>query len=244
MRRFVLTSIASFLSIFLQTALVQAQSSVPEFRYITTRDADFYGSDLDALFDTDLKSCIQACSANANCTAFTYNTRSDACFPKSGVNRQEPYEGALSAQKITTPEQTLTLAITRAEALGFLRPSDLESAGQQSRDLGFLHTAGGQDLNAVLDAARSASNATQAMQWTGIAVSLSDAPDLWVEYARLLLAISPSGWNEKRDMRQRALNASINGYLRAENPGTQIAALMVMANALEESERGRDMIPA
>ncbi|WP_170336263.1 alpha-2-macroglobulin family protein [Ruegeria arenilitoris] len=244
MRRFVLTSIVYFLSIFLQTALVQAQSSVPEFRYITTRDADFYGSDLDALFDTDLKSCIQACSANANCTAFTYNTRSDACFPKSGVNRQEPYEGALSAQKISTPEQTLTLARTRAEALGFLRPSDLESARQQSRDLGFLHTAGGQDLNAVLGAARNASNATQAMQWTGIAVSLSDAPDLWVEYARLLLAISPSGWNEKREMRKRALNASINGYLRAENPGTQIAALMVMANALEESERGRDMIPA
>lgn len=243
MRRFVFISITYIIFLLNLPAAVLAQNAVPEFRYVASRDTDFYGSDLDALFDTDLKSCIQACSANAQCTAFTYNTRSDACFPKSGVSRQETYQGALSAEKVPGTEQTLILGKTRAQALSVLSSDDLGHARKQARDLGFLHPAGGYDLQAVLDAARDASSVTQAMQWTGVAVSLSDTPDLWVEYARLLLAMNPSGWNERRDLRNRALNAAINGYLRADAPGSQIAALMILAEALEEVERGRDMIP-
>ncbi|WP_171237930.1 alpha-2-macroglobulin family protein [Ruegeria sp. HKCCA5763] len=243
MHRFVFISITYIFSLLILPVTALAQNAVPDFRYITTRDTDFYGSDLDALFDTDLKSCIRACSANDRCTAFTYNTRSDACFPKDGVTRQEAYQGALSAQKVTTSEQALKLGKTRAAALSVLGSADLKRATDQARNLGFLHPAGGYDLKAVLDAARSAGSATQAMQWTGVAVSLSDAPDLWVEYARLLLIMNPSGWSERRDLRNRALNAAINGYLRAETPGTQIMALMTMANALEEVERGRDMVP-
>lgn len=243
MHRFAVISITYVFSLLIFATAASAQSPVPEFRYVTTRGADFYGSDLDALFDTDLNSCIQACSANARCTAFTYNARSNACFPKSGITRQEPYQGAVSAQKITTPDQTLTLARTRAATLDVLRPADLERAAQQARDLGFLHNADGRDLNTVLEAARTAGNRRLSMLWTGVAVSLSDAPDLWVEYARQLLAINPQGFTEKRDLRNRTLSAAINGYLRAADPGTQIAALMTLADALEKAERGRDMIP-
>ncbi len=244
MHRFVFFSITYIISTFAMTLGALAQTAVPEFRYITTRDADFYGSDLDALFDTDLKSCIRACSANQSCTAFTYNTRSDACFPKSGVNRQEPYQGAVSAQKAFTPEQTLILGKTRAEALTFLSQKDLNEAFQQARDLGFRHSAGGRDLQTLLESALNADTDRLAMLWTGEAVTLSDAPDLWVEYARLLLRLNPNGYQERQDFRTRALNAAINGYLRADTPGGQIAALMVMSDALEEVERGRDMVSA
>ncbi|WP_298851687.1 alpha-2-macroglobulin family protein [uncultured Ruegeria sp.] len=243
MHRFVFISITYIFSLLILPTVVLAQDAVPEFRYITTRDTDYYGADLDALFDTDLKSCIQACSANAQCTAFTFNTRSHACFPKTGVTRQEAYQGAFSAKKISSTEPALTLGKTRAEALKMLGAADLDQAAKQARDLGFLHPADGYDVQAVLGAARSAGNSRQAMQWTGVAVSLSDAPDLWVEYARLLLAMNPSGWNARRDLRKRALSAAINGYLRADAPGTQIVALMTLAQALEEVERGRDMIP-
>ncbi|WP_425084818.1 alpha-2-macroglobulin family protein [Ruegeria profundi] len=244
MHRFVFFSITYIISTFALTLGALAQTAVPEFRYITTRDADFYGSDLDALFDTDLKSCIRACSANKSCTAFTYNTRSDACFPKSGVNRQEPYQGAVSAQKVFTPEQTLILGKARAEALTFLSPKDLNEAFQQARDLGFRHSAGGRDLQTLLESALNADTDRLAMLWTGAAVTLSDAPDLWVEYARLLLRLNPNGYQERQDFRTRALNAAINGYLRADTPGKQIAALMVMSDALEAVERGRDMVSA
>ncbi len=244
MHRFVFFSITYIISTFAVTLGALAQTAVPEFRYITTRDADFYGSDLDALFDTDLKSCIRACSVNNSCTAFTYNTRSDACFPKSGVNRQEPYQGAVSAQKALTPEQTLILGKTRAEALTFLSQKDLNEAFQQARDLGFRHSAGGRDLQTLLESALNADTDRLAMLWTGEAVTLSDAPDLWVEYARLLLRLNPNGYQERQDFRTRALNAAINGYLRADTPGAQIAALMVMSDALEAVERGRDMVSA
>ncbi len=244
MHRFVFFSITYIISIFALSLGALAQTAVPEFRYITTRDADFYGSDLDALFDTDLKSCIRACSANQSCTAFTYNTRSDACFPKSGVNRQEPYQGAVSAQKAFTPEQTRILGNMRAEALTFLSQKDLNEAFQQARDLGFRHSAGGRDLQTLLESARNADTDRLAMLWTGAAVTLSDAPDLWVEYARLLLRLNPNGYQEQQDFRTRALNAAINGYLRADTPGAQIAALMVMSDSLEAVERGRDMVSA
>ncbi len=244
MHRFVFFSITYIISTFALTLGALAQTAVPEFRYITTRDADFYGSDLDALFDTDLKSCIRACSANQSCTAFTYNTRSDACFPKSGVNRQEPYQGAVSAQKAFTPEQTLILGKTRAEALTFFSQKDLNEAFQQARDLGFRHSAGGRDLQTLLESARNADTDRLAMLWTGAAVTLSDASDLWVEYARLLLRLNPNGYQEQQEFRTRALNAAINGYLRADTQGAQIAALMVMSDALEAVERGRDMVSA
>ncbi len=244
MRRFVLISITFILMLAVQGTQGVAQPAAPEFRFLSTRDTDFYGSDLDALFDTDLRSCIQACAANDRCTAFTYNTRSDACFPKSGVNRQEAYSGALSALKLPTPAAVRDRAQDRAQALEVLGDADLKRAMQQARDLGFLHMAGGYDLDTVLASMRAASGPTQAMQWAGVAVALSDRADLWVEYARLLLAINPSGWSEKRDMRNRALSAAINGYLRSDTDGTQIAALMTLADALDAAERGRDMIPA
>ncbi len=242
MRRFVFSAIPLIISLFFPIAAVHAQSAVPEFRYVGTRDADFYGSDLDALFDTDLKSCIRACSANRNCAAFTFNTRSNACFPKSGVNRQEPYEGAISAQKIVADARTLERSNTRAANLDFLKPADLKQAYQQARDLGLRHLAGGLELDAILGAAQAASTPVQAMRWTGAAVSLDDRPDLWTEYARLLLSIQTNDWTRKRALRARALSAAINGYLRSDTAGAQVSALMMLADALEENERGRDMV--
>ena len=244
MHRFILISIAYIISCLILPIASLAQTAIPEFRYVATRDADFYGSDLDALFDTDLASCIRACSANQSCTAFTYNTRSDACFPKSGVNRQEEYQGALSAQKVPTSDQILILGKSRTEALDFLTQKDLNRAAKQARDLGFTHNAGGRDLQTLLEAARTAENNRLAMLWTGAAVSLSDAPDLWVEYARLLQVAKPPANGSRFEQRQRAVDAAINGYLRADAPGTQIAALLTLADALEAVDRGRDMVSA
>ena len=76
-----------------------AQQALPEFRYIATRDMDFYGADLDSLFGTDLQSCVRACSANPQCGAFTFNSRSNACFPKRGVQDMTPFVGAVSARR-------------------------------------------------------------------------------------------------------------------------------------------------
>ncbi|MEX0317764.1 MAG: alpha-2-macroglobulin family protein [Ruegeria sp.] len=244
MRRFAFSSIALFLSVFSGANEVQAQTHVPEFRYVVTRDADFPGGDLEALFDTNLSSCVRACSARRDCAAFTFNTRSNACFPKSGVGEAALYEGAISAQKIATAPDILSAAPARAGDLAFLRQQDFERALNQARDLGLRHPGGGLDLQAVLDAARTAGDSVRAMRWSGVAVSLSDRPDLWVEYARLLLRIRTNDGNQQRNYQRRALSAALNGYLRAGTQGGQVAALDILADALERNDRGRDMVSA
>ncbi len=224
-----------------------AQQAVPEFRYVASNDMDFYGSDLDALFDTDLPSCLRACSANPRCTAFTYNTRSSSCFPKSGVSERTPYAGALSAEKIVTPAAVAERGRARAADLGFLGDHDLAQARDRARNLGLMHRAGGMDVQAAIAAGRAraaAGDPLQAAGWIGAAVSLSDAGALWTEYARLLLEVRTNNNSRRRDYERRAQDAAINGYLRAESDGARVTALGVLAEALERRGRGRDMIPA
>ena len=224
-----------------------ARDAVPGFRFVATADMDFYGSDLDALFDTDLPSCLRACASNNSCTAFTFNSRSGACFPKSAVSDKTPYNGALSAEKMPTNPKVLRNAAARAADLGFLGGRTIQRAYVQARDLGLLHRANGADLESVLSTARgqaAAGNTAKAMWWTGVATSLSDRGDLWAEYARLLLAIKTDDSGRRTKYEQRAVNASINAYLRGKGKGARVSALMTMARALERARRGRAMIPA
>lgn len=224
-----------------------AQNAVPEYRYLVSRDVDFFGADLDALFDTDLGSCVQACAVNSQCSAFTFNFRSSACFPKSGVTKRSEYQGALSAEKIATDPAIVRRASARVRAIEFLEPADIDRARNLARDLGTIHPAGGYELSAVLDAARtreSAGEVAQAMGWVGVAVSLSDRADLWTDYARLLLSIEPDSGDRRNQYRDRATAAAINGYLRSGSEAGQANALQVLSWALEDAGRGRQTIKA
>ncbi|GHF41661.1 alpha-2-macroglobulin family protein [Seohaeicola zhoushanensis] len=246
MTRFRVTFFTLVLSL-VTAASVSAQSAVPEFRYVVTRDIDFYGADLDAVFDTTLQSCERACSANAACSAFTFNSRSNACFPKRGVTDRKPYVGALSAEKIATAPAVRAAAAQRAARLGFLGTSDLADAEAIARNIGLRHQGGGIDLDALLATARAretAGNTAQAMGWTGAAVAASDRADLWADYARLLVAIRTNNGSDRRDNLRRAVQSAANAYLRAESPALRASALLTMSEGLEGLQRGRDMIPA
>jgi uncharacterized protein YfaS (alpha-2-macroglobulin family) len=246
MQRFLRTFIISSLVIFGLSQSVTAQSAVPEFRFIASSETDFYGADLDALFDTDLPSCVRVCASNTSCVAFTFNQQSNACFPKGKISNRTPYEGAYSAEKIPTDPAILQMADRRTADLNFLRPKDLTRARLQARDLGLRHRANETSLQDALEAAQafaSAGNIVQAMWWTGIATSLSDRSDLWAEYARQLLSLKSDESRRQKDYQNRAFSASINAYLRGENPAARASALLLMAQALESNRRGRDMIP-
>lgn len=227
-------------------AVAQAQQSVPDFRYIATRDMDFYGADLDPLFDTDLQSCVRACSAQPDCAAFTFNARSNACFPKREVSEQRPYQGAVSAARIPADPAMLDRAASRRAALPFLGEDDWKRTLDQGRTLGLQNPAGGQDAAALLDAAqaRVAEGKTeQAATLTAMAVSLTDRGDLWTDYARVLLGTKTEKSRDARAVANRAFSAALNGYLRALDTAGQAGALLVLSDALDRSGRGRDMIP-
>ncbi|GLT12405.1 hypothetical protein GCM10007928_46380 [Sulfitobacter porphyrae] len=236
------------LLLFLLTGPLWAQTAVPEHRFLFSRDVDFYGADLTNLFDTTQDACQRACSAQDACVAFTFNARSNACFPKSGISDRQPYEGAMSARKVATDPAVLAIAAARAADLSFLDSRDLVNARALVASNARRYSFGPEtadDLIAAMTSAQQAGNTENALAWAGKAVAATDRADLWARMARLSLVRAQQLRNSERAERNRvALRAATNAYLRADNVAVQVDALSAMALALEENRRGRDMILA
>ncbi len=225
-----------------------AQGAVPDQRYVYSNDVDFYGADLTNLFNSNRESCERACSAQAECVAFTFNTRSNACFPKSAITDRQPYEGAKSASKVATDPEVLAGVATRVDELPFLSGYDLEQVEAIARSMGQRFPVDGatlDELTTALQAQQQAGQMRSARVWAGRAVALSDRADLWSRYARIALASGLNTNNNDRynDLRE-AIYAAANAYLRALDVPTRVGALDVMADALEADNRGRDMLSA
>jgi uncharacterized protein YfaS (alpha-2-macroglobulin family) len=241
-----------FLTAVLLTGLAAmpalAETLIPDRRAVVSRDVDFYGADIQPLFDTTQEACQRLCLNDPVCAAFTFNTRSNACFPKSSVEERQPYDGAISAEIVKTPASVIRQGAARAEDLGFLAPTDLEAATEQARGLGFLHEGGEYPVPVLLGTVAvrlEIDDPASALGWQGAALAQTDAADHWVEYARIASMLQDRAiGDEARRHAGRALGAVINGYLRAETPALQVSALMQMARALEAQGRGRATIPA
>ena len=248
MRRFIAALAASLaiLAIAAPAAMAQTatEGAIPDRRFVVTQDVDFPGNDLQALFDTTYDACEAACRSDDRCRAFTFNTRSRACFPKSQAGTPQVFAGALSAARLDADPAVLARGQARAGDLAHLGAQSLTEAAALARRIGWHHPAGQYDLDQMLQAAqqrRGAGDTLAAMNWTGGALSLDDRADLWVEYARLALSASNEASHAR--LRERVVPAAINGYLRAGTDAGRVAALEVLAQGLEASRRGRDMIP-
>jgi len=240
-------SLLSVVLLFCLTSISLAQEYVPEKRVLIERDVDFFGSDLAPIFDITLDACERSCLNNRSCSAYTFNSRSNACFPKSAVTERKPYLGAISAQVLTTNSAVLAAAGQRQSELSFMTEADLQSALEFATGLSRRYSARGWTLEALLQEARLAGqsgNPLRGLQMIGAAITISDAPDLWIEYARLAGAIRTKDSARLRDFRSQALLASLNGYLRSPGTPMRATALAIMADTLEKNGRGRDMISA
>ncbi len=248
MRRLVLTLKVSLIAGLLGVIPALAQDVVPDSRFVVTRDMDFAGSDLQSLFDTTLNACQRACLNTPDCTAFTFNTRNNSCFPKSDVTDRTPYDGAISARLVRTEADMQARAQRNFAALTFLRPGDLDRARKEAEDLGLRHGGGQWTVEALLDAATSARTGgtlRDAVHWTGAALAQEDSAALWLQYGEWSAEFSQTvEGGDRTRYRTRALYAAINAALRADSPAQQITALVDLARALEREGRGRDMIPA
>ncbi len=243
MRWFVLILTGLF---FVQAATAQ-QSYMPDRRIVVSRDVDFYGADLQSMFDTTYDACVQSCLADDNCAAFTFNSRSNACFPKSAVNDTQPYEGAISARVYRAAPGAQKLATARAGDLAFLSVSDLNRARDLAANIGRIHAAGPWDVAGMIDTARQRArdgNLVSAMRWTGGAVSKTDASDQWLEYGRLNSVAEGKTDSETRNFRDRAYLATINAYLRAPSDPARVSTLVQLAGLLETRNQGPLMLRA
>ena len=235
------------LGLLTQPATAQ-EAAVPGSRFVYATDVDFYGADLGKLFDTSRAACERACAAQSDCVAFTFNTRSNACFPKSAVSDRQPYQGALSAVRVATDPAVLEKAAGRVAALGYLGAEDLAQAAGMVGENAVRHPVGDQqtaDLLAAMEAALSQGNTAAGLRWLGTAIAASDRSDLWARLA--WIGLRENGEltrEERRRVRLDAVPAAINAYLRAPDVAAEVTALDLLAQALEANGRGREMVSA
>jgi alpha-2-macroglobulin len=244
MRAFLSVLLLWFISAF---PLAAQDGPIPERRLILAEDTDFYGSDIAQLFDTTLAACQRACLSDPDCRAFTFNSRTNACFPKTEAGRIEPYEGATSAWVRDSDAGVLARAAERRDELGFLTSLDIALARTQAEELATRHVTGTWTETALMDEAlraRQQNNPIRAAHYFGAALNITDSAEVWLDYGRALLEVRVQDFVAQRDFRQRALLAAVNGYLRAEAAGLRASAAVLLAEALEINGRGRDMIPA
>ncbi|MGH1453982.1 MAG: alpha-2-macroglobulin family protein [Paracoccaceae bacterium] len=235
---------ALVMSLFAVLPATAQNSVVPDRRVVVTKDVDFYGADLQALFDTNYQACENLCLSNPQCRAFTFNSRSNACFPKAGVTQRESYVGAWSAIVVDSAPGLLARAASAAAELDFLSDRDFAAALGLANRIGGLHPVNDRAANDLTSAAHShaiSGNTTSAMQLIGAAVSLTD--DNWLAYARYALDASEKAKN-RNELRARALSAAINAYLRVDHVGAKVSALEVMSQTMEKQGRGRDTVQA
>ncbi|RFP91032.1 alpha-2-macroglobulin family protein [Rhodobacteraceae bacterium 63075] len=242
--RIVLLALAFVLSM---TGLGAAQGLIPERKQTVYTDYDFVGTDLQQLFDTTREACARACEYDDRCIGYTFNNRSNACFPKSSISDRTAYEGAVSVEMPQRADEAFDRAQARAAELSFLRSYDLSAALSQARALPARHPGSQWSIEAMLGAVREREEANDffnAMRWMGTVTAQTDAAVHWTDYARLNLALNPGKSSDKRRYANEGLRAAINGYMRAGSAQARAAALFEMGRALPRLGRGRDSIPA
>ncbi|MDO8884830.1 alpha-2-macroglobulin family protein [Pseudotabrizicola sp.] len=228
-------------------ALAQDRALIPEKRAILAQDTDLPGGDIAQLFDTTAEACERACLSNAQCTAFTFNTRNGSCFPKANPGEASYYLGAISAQILRAAPGAADRARARRDDLRFISDRDSQDALAQAQGLGRNYPANGSNADVFLSAAADADargDFDTAVQFAGAAVALTDSADGWLEYARLSLKAGSRNASGQRALRQQALQAAINSYLRAEAAPLRHSILVTMGEALEALGRGRDTVGA
>ena len=231
----------------LLAGIAPAQDLIPERRFVLSQDSDLPGGDIASIFDTTLEACERACATNQNCTAFTFNTNNSSCFPKSGPGEPAFFLGAYSGYLINADAAVIDRAAGRRTELPFVPDWDVQAAFAQADGMANAHISNGftaeEHLQAALEAEASG-DAELASRFTGAAINVSDLPETWADYARLLLLAGQPNGDAQRSYRDRAYTAAINAYLRAETPALRHSVLVTMGEALEGIDRGRDTVQA
>lgn len=197
-----------------------AQSQIPATRTIYDSGVDLVGTDLAQIFDTTLSACEAACLNTKTCEAFTFNQRSNACFPKTDVTDFLPFDGAVSGHIYATDPAVLAGAAARMAELTFLTERDFEMAADLTR-------LSNQPLRNV--------SASQQAAWSR-ALATDFAQD-WIAFGRSTRVTNSQ-------ITGMEIPAYIKAYLRSLDLQTRRDATVALANALEENGRGRRMIDA
>lgn len=189
-------------------------------RTIYDRSADLVGTDLANIFDTTLEACEIACLNTASCEAFTFNQRSNACFPKKDITETSVFAGALSGYIYPTDPVVLANVDARAAELAFLGAGDLASVGS-------LFRLSNQPPN----------NITQRQRATLARAQETDLASDWLTFGR-------QADNSNSRVRSMVMPAFVRAYLTSLDVETRRKAAIEIGGRLEDQGRGRRLIDA
>jgi len=220
-------------------ALAQDSPIPPRFA-TTAADTDLPGGDLTPIVNTTLTQCHATCLRLDDCTAFTFNQRAGACFPKSAPGPAVPFEGAISGRiTAVAPERIATANAVRAE-LGFLDSGDFTDARTQAEGMALRHTAGALSEAELL----SGAGGGDALARAGAAVTVADSAQAWLAYARAARMQAQSGQGNRWELNRSAVSAALNGVLRTPDGPVRASALVALSDALEAAFRGEAALAA
>ncbi len=218
---------------------------VPERRLVITHNMDFFGADLQPVFETTFANCQQICLRDSACNAFTFNFKANACFPKSEVTERQPFEGASSAEVLAADPQVLRSEAARLQSLSFLPGFYFSEAREQAHKQARRFITGQRTALQLVDASRNArknGNIANAIDFLGASLNITDAADGWAELAQLATEFKTSDSDSQRELQVLSTAAAINAFVRAQNPEIQVTALAILARGLEKRGRGRKSI--
>jgi uncharacterized protein YfaS (alpha-2-macroglobulin family) len=243
-----ISRVLAAVSIILLCSFAWAEDSpVPDRRLMTEVGQDYYGGDIGSLFDRTFKACVAACTVEAGCSAFTYNSKASACFLKNTVGEKSPFDGAISGRFLPVSDEIQQMGRERGQDLDFIPDGSLQRARDLARRLGERFAANARSVDDLLTAARSAESAGDlplAAQFYGAAITLSGNPDIWRDLARVWMTQPVENGTEQRRLRSDAVLAAINAYLRSRDTQSRATSLNLLARTLEASGYGKETIPA
>ncbi|MGD9740293.1 MAG: MG2 domain-containing protein [Bauldia sp.] len=217
-------------------------------RLIVTENADYTGFDYETLRGVDQGACETACLNDNRCRAFTFNTAAGWCFLKNDFGALTLAQGAIAGRVVNQAPLTDTLQRQRIAELDFVATDYIDIAQALATSLDNLFAAGTRsngELIRAANAARNAGNPTQAASLFGAALAIADEdPKVWLEFARANLARTGNNFDERTQLRDRALGGAINAYLRAEDDTTRAAALVAIGDAMILRQQQRVAIKA
>ena len=239
--------LALILAILFSLPAAGQESPLPDRRGIAKAGEDLIGPQLESIKYTFFQTCWQACTENAACAALTFNFRNKVCLLKSSVDRTEPREGITSVRMIEMPDAQHERANKRLRDLAFLSEKEVAEVRDFALSLSSRVAATEDGLEALKRqavAAEDFGNMRVAAQHFGVAAMLSDSPEAWLDLSRALAKIEVDTYYEERELKDEALFAAVNAYLRADGRSARASALVTLARRLEDDRRGDDMIAA
>ena len=232
-----------FLAIIVSVVSAAAQE---QRRIVLSEDSDYFGFDLRTERDISLDQCSAACIGDAQCRAFTYNTRARWCFLKSDFSVINPFPGAVGGRVVAaTGEPDIGAPPTLAflseklgdEAIRYRAEIMADPQADPGLGIGVIIAAG--------DGALSTGNAPAAARAYRSAVRI--APDdrtLWTKLTRALTAATTDNNSDDRRFARGATSAALNAYQLTRGASERAAALADLAHALDKRDFYRPAIEA